>query len=441
MNVERKNSVDTTLKAQTFSSLEQIRLCADYFRVAVQNGGLGSITPWISIETSKQFFSLMDGIDFAHFPKMPFLGNVVVVNSSAASRSFLQYDLTHLAPDTLQKRMFDLTRGDFILSASDREEWRQERRMANPVFNPKSLEKDTPRLQTIIRHAVAQFQEADGNEPLSTKTRAMIASLMMGAYMGHPLSTEDALRMVKSYERFSKLGTLAVLGGTDIPVLRRFFIKLLGDFHGTVAAHVSHHMPGSDEKGNTPFQEHLLAGLSRKDMPKILDRVRGLMAGMNSVTTATQLLLYMLGSDQGLQQEIREAVAVGESDRIDAFLEEMATRYVVPITSVRSVTKDFDLAGMEFTKGMVVVLPHVFWEPDEKQQKRDMPHFDMQFGTGPRVCIGKHFSKLILENVVQEFIRNTENIRALNHPELVLNPLAPRPSEPFQVEFEWRNRI
>ena len=135
-----------------------------------------------------------------------------------------------------------------------------------------------------------------------------------------------------------------------------------------------------------------------------------LFAGSETTAHLIRNALYQLLNDTELRKELTE-----NSDRIDAFVEEILRYYGVIHFRIRTAASDDEISGCPIHQGDRVhaVLSAAnrdqarFEDPDEFKLDRPNPRDHLAFGLGPRMCIGANLARSetvqVIKQVLTEF--------------------------------------
>lgn len=128
------------------------------------------------------------------------------------------------------------------------------------------------------------------------------------------------------------------------------------------------------------------------------------LAGLDTVTSATGFALAKLAGDADLRQRI-----AGDFSLIPAFIEDIL-RVDGPVPfAPRVTTEEVEIAGRVMPKGTTVMLSYGSANRDpSRYQDADSVHLDTKsvhfaFGRGPHRCLGSHLARLELRLILEEW--------------------------------------
>lgn len=140
-------------------------------------------------------------------------------------------------------------------------------------------------------------------------------------------------------------------------------------------------------------------------------------AGHDTTSSVTNGSVHALATQAGLLDRIR-----GSEPLINATIEEAARYYPPAKMTMRTVARDFELAGRRFKEGEWVGLAwasanrdeDVISDPETFSIDR-RPNKLLSFGNGPHVCIGQHLARLELRLMLDELTKHFAHVE-LNGP-------------------------
>lgn len=283
---------------------------------------------------------------------------------------------------------------------------------------------DPPR-HTHFRGALAPFFDAsqlDAFEPRCRAIAAQLAELALGL---------DELEFIGEFaEPFALGAQCEFLGWPDV-----IWVHLQGWTHGNqevalsrdrvagkeVAAELRRYVTAAVRARRLAREQpdDLMSRLMRleiegtpqsdEDLANIL---RNWIAGHGTVAAALGILIFHLGSDQSLQQQLRDTpelipAAIDEILRVDGPL----------VANRRTTTRPVELGGRSIGPGEKITTmwiaanrdSQVFSEPESVQLQRDQRH-NLLFGAGIHDCIGAGLARLELRVALEELLARTSAI-------------------------------
>ncbi|MFK7861449.1 MAG: cytochrome P450 [Granulosicoccus sp.] len=320
--------------------------------------------------------------------------------------------------------------GDSLLTSYG-EHWRQQRKIAAPVFRQTTLHSFIPAIDKAAIGACDQLAIHEGRTVpvLPTFVDTTLEVIIQTMFGNVSIDRESIKRDTGRYIQFMGQISLLDLFGVDQRVPR--LSKLGGTFavrrlramcHRVLNEHREfNHLHGSlTERLSTAVDPDTGEGLSDDS---IVDNIMAFIgAGHETTSVALCWTLYLLAAQPQLQQAVQEHVmkVVGDgpitTDQIDelqllerVFQESM--RLYPPIPSIgRSVKTRTQVGDFTLNAGDQIVVaimplhrnPHVWPDPHRfdadrfqksETEKRDRFAF-LPFGGGPRVCISAQFATM-----------------------------------------------
>lgn len=317
--------------------------------------------------------------------------------------------------------------GESMLIAEG-EDWRRQRRMAAPAFQPRHVRGLAPIMGRAAETAACRISKANGRavDMLAEMMGAAFDVIADATFSGDPGMDRGAVhRAIEAYGAAAgKLSFLDVLGAPDwVPRPARM---RTGPEMGTMKALADEALDlrASRGKGTTNDLLDLLleaegpdgAGLSREDIRDNL--LAFIVAGHETTALTLAWAFYLLGFDTGWQDRARaEAVAVlgdrtataKDTDKmpiIRAILDETLRLYPPAGFLSRTAREPDQILGTDIYVGDTVTVPvyaihrhqKLWTAPDAFRPGRwlDHPQPDrytyLPFGDGPRICIGARFA-------------------------------------------------
>lgn len=324
------------------------------------------------------------------------------------------------------------------LSTVDGEIWRERRKLAAPVFQPKRI---TGYVDTMVEHAerfaasCTKDETRDLHRDLMSVTLAVSAKALLGYDVGpESRRIEDIMNLALNHftTRMFQLSQHMIPSWVPTAEQRRFrsAIRELDDLIRPVLESCRTH----------PEADHLLAHLFRardESGTALTDRalrdevVGMLVAGYETTGLALTFAAYELARHPEVADKVRaerERVAPGRrlcADDLprlvwtDAVVKETLRLYPPSYAVSRKVRAPFEIAGYRVPKGSLVSAniyamhrnPRWFPEPDRFLPERwldadKLPRGAyLPFGEGARTCVGNHFALAECKVVLATFLR------------------------------------
>ena len=350
--------------------------------------------------------------------------------------------------------------------------WRQQRKRAQPAFDPRRVAGLADRMVAHTEQHVADWGDGDVvdvREELAQLTVKIIVDAMFDAEL------DDA-----TTERVQT--ALEPLGARFEPDARRFLVpnwvptrenRAFHDAVGTLEAVLDDVVAERRAAGVEADDQDLLAIMLRAtEASEIDDRVLRdelmtmLLAGHDTTALALTYTLYLLDEhpdardrlttelDDVLGGRSPTASDVRELEFTSRVLDEAMRLYPPVYVMFRQPKTDVKLGGYRVPEGSLVMLPQwvvhrdpryyddpeVFdpdrWTPERRRQRPTYAFFP--FGGGPRICIGKQFSLLEARLILGVLLQRFDLHRTSDEP-LALRPtLTMHPRDPVEMELRAR---
>lgn len=136
---------------------------------------------------------------------------------------------------------------------------------------------------------------------------------------------------------------------------------------------------------------------------------------LGSLATSVGVIVHHLAATPDVQRELRALVTSGDTDGIEAAVEEILRIDDPFVSNRRTTTRDVELGGVLIPEGSRVLInwtaanrdPAVFGDPDAYDPAGNAAA-NLVFGIGPHVCPGRALTLMELRVVVDELLRRTE---------------------------------
>lgn len=399
--------------------------------------------------------SPIEGLTHAHFEQpivttKTLVGTIVVVSSPAALRHVLIDNAANYRRERLQRQILATGLGIGLLAAEG-DQWRSQRRVMGPVFNPKIVARFAEEMTAAAAALVQRWAELpdgsriDVSAEMSRPTVDIVRRTLLGDGLdGYADKIHPAL--MHYHNTVGRLDPLDVFEAPQwIPRIGRWrarrsiaLFRRIGDAAVEARRHRLATAPASvpndlltallETRDPTTGQ-----GLSTQE---VKDNVATFIAvGSETSASALTWALYLLSLDPEWRERV-EAEADRElpdgrhvDDSLDrlaatrAVIEETLRLYPpVPVTTRQAIGTD-RLEQQEIAPGTIIILApwvvhrhRLLWEaPDLFDPARFLPGARdtidrfayLPFGIGPRTCIGASFAMqeliILLATIVRRF--------------------------------------
>ena len=362
-----------------------------------------------------------------------------------------------------------------VLNFLQDEEWKCVRNTVTPTFSGGKLRKMQTEINTSSRILVEKLRaKAEAGEPFNVKdfmgglTMDVLTSIAFGLDIDSQRDPNDQFvkhaKILFSRSIKSPLQIVLLIFPSLVPVFKRlfdvsYFPKDTTQFFTSILNQAIASRSKDDKTGRMDFLQLLInahidengaaegkmnktsqgTGQSQKGLTYDQILGQGFMFFMSAYNTAADTLgyiLYLLAVHPDIQkkalQDIQSVLmdredpdyeSVNKMQYIGMVVEESLRLYPPTFRLERTCNSDVMIKGVQFTKGMRVVVPvmvlhldpTVWPEPEQFRPERFTPKLKLErdpfywqaFGMGPRNCIGMRFAlmemKMVLVHVLQNF--------------------------------------
>jgi cytochrome P450 len=358
------------------------------------------------------------------------------------------------------------------LLLSEGEFWREQRKRAQPAFDPRRV---VSLGETIVEHArdhVADWSAGDVvdvREEMAELTVRIIADAMFD----EPLDAATTERVQRALEplgsRFEPDATRFLTPNWVPTAENREFRDALSTLEGVLDDVVARRREHGVEDGD---QDLLAIMLRAQAAGEIDDRVLRdelmtmLLAGHDTTALALTYALWLLDANPGCRDRLHEELeeVLGDEPPTPARARELtyatrvlneAMRLYPPVyVMFREPRTDVRLGGYRVPSESLVMLPQWVvhrspryyddpetfdpgrWRPDRANDRPTYAFFP--FGGGPRICIGKQFSLLEARLILGVLCRRFELHRVDDSPIELRPSLTMHPENPVEMELRPR---
>ena len=362
------------------------------------------------------------------------LGRLTVVNDPPSIRHILVDNAANYRKDDLQRRVLAPGLGNGLLTAEG-EEWKLQRRILAPLFNPRTVAGFAPAMAEAADRLVRRWLRRPDGRVLDIAlemTRVTLDVLERTIFTQGIARDPDALgrAITRYFDALGPVDPLDVFGMPDwIPRIGRirarpairFFEEIVGELIGNRKDLLARGEPAPRDLLTLLLEAaDPETGKGLTDVEVRANIVTFIGAGHETTANTLSWSLYLLSQDRRardrVEREVDAVLADGplRAESLDrliftrAVIEEAMRLYPpVPFMS-RAALADDRVGSIKIPKGsLVTIAPYVLhrhqslWdEPDAFMPERFLPEnrgridrfANLPFGAGPRVCIGASFS-------------------------------------------------
>ncbi len=358
---------------------------------------------------------------------------LVWVTSPSLVERILLHEADSFPKTPLEKRVFEATLGDGILT-SQGQSWRWQRRTAAPLFRHQDLLAHVPVIATAAEDRLGIWRASSG--PRVRRIEREMADVTYDVF-SHTLlagaSRHDGdIVKRRGAEYLARISWEIAWAMLRVPTwvwhpARRTMRRAAAEMRGAVGRIIAARRaqvgePGRDILGRLMAARDPETGEPMSDKQLADNLLTFIAAGHETTAKALTWTLYLLARAPGWQSRVREEVdAVCGAGPIEArhierleltrrVLQEGMRLYPPAPVMTRTTVREVELGGCRLPAGALVVIPifavhrhRKLWhdpdrfDPDRFQPAREAEHFRTQFmpfGFGPRTCIGMSFAMI-----------------------------------------------
>ncbi|MFD0200299.1 MULTISPECIES: cytochrome P450 [Saccharothrix] len=368
---------------------------------------------------------------------------MIMVNNPANIEHVLVHNADNYGRDAPLFRVTKPVLGNGLIGSPGGEPYRRQRKLMQPHFRPSVVLKFTGNMTDEIDVLIdAWLPQADGNQVVNVTDDVGQVALRI---VNRSLFTAAVGHAAQQFERnFAALNEiLAGFFSMPFPPLntpgrrRRRMREAIGRMHGFVSSFIERRLAGEE------VADDLLSMLMSAthddtneymDVDQLRDEVLNLVIGAFETTTnAASWALYLLATHPEAQERLLGEVQAHLGDRIPTYadlgqlsytrsvVEETLRLYSPAYQTMRQCVADDVIAGKRIPAGANIYLnsyllhrhPDFWTDPESFDPDRFSPqrstgrpkHAFIPFGSGPRICIGKHFAMAELQLIVAMIVR------------------------------------
>lgn len=376
-----------------------------------------------------------------------------------------QFETALLNRDTFVKLDdFQVAFGDALLSVEG-EQWQRQRHAMEGFFSPTQIPEYAETMAAVAENRIADWTTG-GTIDIGAEMRAVALENLFELVLGHTLAddtVDDLSETAAALNLWFKPTSWALPEWVPTPA-RRQFEQGSAELRDRARTLLS-------DAGDTPAEESLLATLaalradpeSGFDQAEVLDQVVGMIfAGHETTALSMTYALHQISAHPAVAErfyaEIDDVLDgqptyddLQKLTYLDTVINE-AFRLYPPVHAIpRMTTEQVDIGGYRLPADAEVLLsiwslhrdPRFYTDPEtfdptrwEDQSARERGYEFVPFGSGPRICIGRHFARLEMKAVLAE-IGRTYRLETQNDIELAPQ-MTTQPATPITMRVRDR---
>lgn len=291
--------------------------------------------------------------------------------------------------------------------AFDRPEHTRYRHVLDKFFSPRRMIQRAPELREQLGVLIESVR-ADGDScEVISRLAIPFPSQVFLTLFGLPLADRDRLIAWKD-------ATVQFAAGDSSSASQEQQARAV-----EMLEYLTDHLDRCRGRGGDDLRSQLLDGTDEQALTD--QEIIGLcflfvIAGLDTVTSATGFALYELARSLVLQRRLRQ-----DETLIPAFIEELL-RVSAPVPYVpRRTTQDVEVAGVMIPAGSTCWLGlgaanRDSARFDEPTVIQDYSRAHFAFGRGPHRCLGSHLARVELKLIVEEWNRRIPNYTLISEP-------------------------
>ena len=380
-------------------------------------------------------------------------GNYVLFTRDAAfARHMLQKHHRKYHKSELQSKDLAKYIGEGLLTANG-EKWLKQRRLIQPAFHKKKLEKLVVTIKEVVGEELSRIQPNTTIDvfPLMNDLAFKVVAKSLFSYSG----TTDAISRL---QHITETAQKFLIKEIRQPY-KRWWFHLTGEVKKTLtltqeARDILNSLIEERKKDKQRYDDLLDMLLdaryedgSAMDNEQLIDEILILFtAGHETTSNALTFALMLLGKHPKIQDKVYQEVVGEEAVNLDPLqeitkyqytkqcIEETMRLYPPAYFSDRLVIDDDQYKDLDLPKGTTVLISFFeihkhkdFWEkPEQFKPERFDPTVDKKeyanqyfpFGAGPRMCIGNNFAMYEMVLAISQLVRTYKITPAFDHIEI-----------------------
>ena len=410
-------------------------------------------------------FSIGPARDFGNFFRVPFFFRKVFFTTHLeVIKHILQSNQKNYVKSVAYRNL-KLALGNGLVT-SEGDDWRRNRRLAQPAFYKTQLEglykAMTDVAESYCKNLAEKIKEGQVVE-ITEEMMAVTADIVLKALFSaeNPAAISEMYRIMVDSQEYIIERTVApyLIPLHYITGKRRRFKKDMAWFDGHL-----YHLINERRKGKEPVNDLLSMLLQSRyedtgepmtDLQLRDEAITLFAAGHETSSNALSWTIYLLAQHPRVLHKLQQEVDTVLGDRAPSFEDLRKLTYTMQVIQEgmrlyppafavgREPLEDDEVLGAKIPKGSVVFIsicgvhrdPH-FWErPDEfypehftPENEKNRPRMAyMPFGAGPRMCIGNHFALMEMQLLLAMLVRHfkfdlVSNLPVVPQPLITLKP-------------------
>lgn len=410
-------------------------------------------------------FSIGPARDFGDFFRVPFLLKKIFFTSNLdVAKHVLQTNQKNYVK-SIAYRNLGLALGNGLVT-SEGDDWRRNRRLAQPAFYKTQLEglyhsmvEVTTQYCEELTEKIKQEEEVDITKEMMAVTAEVVLRALFNTT--NPATSSEIHRIVGEAQLYIVKRTVYpfLLPWMHLSGQHRKFVKDMKWFDEHLYALIEERRkdktPSNDLLSMLIHSRYEDTGEPMADQQLRDEAITLFAAGHETSSNGLSWIFYLLSQHPEILDRLREEVDGVLGDRMPSFQDLRKLSYTMQVIQEgmrlyppafavgREPLEDDEILGEKIPKGSVVFVSICgihrdpkYWErPDdffpahfspENEKKRPRMAY-MPFGAGPRMCIGNHFALMEMQLLLAVLVRRfkfdlVSNVPVVPQPLITLKP-------------------
>lgn len=427
--------------------------------------GSNPIFPGADFIRNPYQFSLTKARDFGDFFRVPFIFRKVFFSTNLEVFKYVLQSNQKNYVKSVAYRNLKLALGNGLVT-SEGEEWRRNRRLAQPAFYKTQLEGLYKAMTGVAERYCEQLAEKIKDSEtieISAEMMSVTADIVLKALFSaeNPAAMSEMYRIMVHSQEYIIERTIAPYK-TPFSYLfgkHRRFRKDMDWFdshlYRIIEERRKEQQPANDLLSMLLHSRYEDTGEPMSDKQLRDEAITLFAAGHETSSNGLSWIFYLLSQHRDIFQKLKSEVDIVLGDKTPAFEDLRKLTYTMQVINEgmrlyppafavgREPLEDDEILGVHIPKGSVVFLsicgvhrdPQYWERPDEfypehftPENEKNRPRMAfMPFGAGPRMCIGNHFAlmemQLLLAMLVRRFdFELVSNVPVVPQPLITLKP-------------------